>query len=516
MEAGPVHHPSREDLAALVSGKLDEAAADRMVAHLEACSDCRQAAAHLSGDSFLRRLRAGRRSGSTTSGAHAAGDTPSSGARSGLAGSLAPSWTTSAGRPAAPPELRDYPDYEIVRELGRGGMGVVYLARNKLTERQEALKVVNQRRFDRADTKDRFLREIRSAVRLDHPNIVRAYTAVQRGDLMVLAMEYVEGEDLAALVKGRGPLPVVNACYYVQQAALGLQHACDKGMVHRDIKPQNLILARDGKKHTVKILDFGLAKPTREGEAQHLLTAAGQLLGTPDFIAPEQAQDAARADIRSDLYSLGCTLYFLLTGRPPFEANSCFEMLLAHHSLEATPLDQVRKDVPPELAAIVARLMAKDPAQRYQKPVEVVQVMAPFVKAGLKPMPGPAPAEGAPASLTRGHATASPAPSPRPTAGARASSRSRVGRPTGTRIARLSRQWIWPLSLAGLLFVLTGTVVLWAGGVFRVKTPEGILVVEVNEPEPDVYVDGDRLTVTWGRTARRPRSASGPERARWK
>src|SRR5205085_12473387 len=144
------------------------------------------------------------------------------------------------------------------------------------------------------------------------------YSALQAGELLVLAMEYVQGEDLAHFVRAHGRLPVANACYYVQQVALGLQHAFEKGMVHRDIKPQNLILAREGKKHVVKILDFGLAKASREGEeADRGLTGTGWMMGTPDYIAPEQALDAARADIRADIYSLGCTLYYLLSGNPP-------------------------------------------------------------------------------------------------------------------------------------------------------------------------------------------------------
>jgi hypothetical protein len=168
--------------------------------------------------------------------------------------------------------------------------------------------------------------------------------------------------------------------------AQGLQHACDRGMVHRDVKPQNLILARQGKKHTVKILDFGLAKATREGgQGDRGLTGTGAMLGTPDYIAPEQTLDAAAADIRADIYSLGCTLYSLLSGAPPFQGKSMFEILQAHLSKEAAPLDRVRADVPAELAAVVAKMMAKDPARRYQKPAEVVQALAPFVQGGAKP-----------------------------------------------------------------------------------------------------------------------------------
>ena len=145
-------------------------------------------------------------------------------------------------------------------------------------------------------------------------------------------MEYVDGLDLARLVKARGPLPVANACNYLHQAALGLQHAHESGMVHRDIKPSNLMLSRQGGRALVKVLDFGLAKVIREGPTDGTLTHEGQMLGTPDFIAPEQIADARRADIRADIYSLGCTLYYLLTAGPPFQGTSLYDILQAHHS----------------------------------------------------------------------------------------------------------------------------------------------------------------------------------------
>src|SRR5262249_29284132 len=157
---------------------------------------------------------------------------------------------------------------------------------------------------------------------------------------------YVQGENLAQLVQTQGPLPVADACSYVQQAALGLQHAFDKHMVHRDIKPHNLILARDGTRHIVKVLDFGLAKGTRARDEEKGLTARGAMLGTPGYVAPEQTLDAAQADIRADVYSLGCTLYYLLTGAPPFEGRSVYEVLQAHQSMEAKPLNLVRPEVP--------------------------------------------------------------------------------------------------------------------------------------------------------------------------
>jgi serine/threonine protein kinase len=217
--------------------------------------------------------------------------------------------------------LLDHSEYEGVRELDRGGMGVVYLARHRLMKRQVVLKLINRSLLNEPGATERFLREIQSAANLDHPNIVKAYSAFQAGELLVFAMEYAEGEDLARVVKKQGPLPIANACAYAHQVALGLQHAFENGLVHRDIKPQNLILTLKGmptdQRQVIKILDFGLAKATCEkGKTQHGLTRTGRTLGTPHYIAPEQIQDAAKADIRADLYSLGCTLYFLLTGRP--------------------------------------------------------------------------------------------------------------------------------------------------------------------------------------------------------
>jgi serine/threonine protein kinase/tetratricopeptide (TPR) repeat protein len=331
-------HPSADTLRAYAAGKLDKSAAAAVLTHLESCFQCCKNMATLSGDQFREQGHAGK-------GSH------------------------------TPASNKTLEQYQIIRELGRGGMGVVYLAKDSLMDRLEVLKVVNRQVLDHAGGRERFLREIRSAAKLSHPNIVTAYAAFEIAEVLLLSMEYVDGEDLAKVVKGSGPLSVPIACLYVQQTALGLQHAFEKGMVHRDIKPQNLILTVVGKKRIVKILDFGLAKATRDGQGtDHELTATGMMLGTPHYIAPEQALDAASADIRADIYSLGCTMYFLLTGRAPFEAKSVFELV------NATPLDQMRADIPPEIAGIVAKMMAKSPAARYQKPIEVGQALAPFVK----------------------------------------------------------------------------------------------------------------------------------------
>ncbi len=193
-------------------------------------------------------------------------------------------------------------------------------------------------------------------------------------------MEYVEGLDLARMVKARGPLPIGHACNFAYQAALGLQHAHEEGLVHRDIKPGNLMLSRKGKTATVKVLDFGLAKATREESVDGGLTSEGQALGTPDFISPEQIIYAPSADIRSEIYSLGATLYFLLPGRPPFQANSLYDIYQAHISQDADWLKFVRPEVPAQLAALVAKMMGIDPARRSQTPGEVAHALTPFFK----------------------------------------------------------------------------------------------------------------------------------------
>ena len=279
-----------------------------------------------------------------------------------------------------PAELGHHADYELLKELGQGGIGTVYLARNRMMERFEVLKVVNPALLERTGALERFQQEIRAAARLNHANIVAAYRVLHVGGLLVFAMEHIDGQDLARLVERRGPLPVANAAYYAHEAALGLEHALQKGMVHRDIKPGNLMLAIEGKTHLVKILDFGLAKATSEKEIAAGLTKSGQMLGTPEYVAPEQILDAQTADIRADIYSLGCTLYFLLSGAPPFADTNLYKILHAHQTRQARRLEEVRAEVPAELATVVAKMMAKDPAARYQTPAEVAKALVPFFK----------------------------------------------------------------------------------------------------------------------------------------
>ncbi|HEV3025338.1 MAG TPA: SUMF1/EgtB/PvdO family nonheme iron enzyme, partial [Pirellulales bacterium] len=394
--------PPEPVLADFGLGKLDDASSDTITEHLETCADCRQRVASLPGDSFIALLRnvpghaagaglappridhtfvAGE-SADDSSGAETAHDEPLREAR-GLK-PVSPFSPALAAGPVgpAPPELANHPDYELLKELGRGGMGVVYLARNRIMDRLEVLKVVNKVLLDRPEAQERFQQEIRSAARLSHPNIVAAHCVLRPGDLLVFAMEYVHGQDLSQVVKARGQLPVAHAACYTHQVALGLQHAHEKGMVHRDIKPSNLMLAVEGKTHMVKILDFGLSKATSEKGAEAGLTKSGQILGTPDYVAPEQTLNAQKADIRADIYSLGCTLYHLLSGGPPFQESSLYAILEAHQKRDPRPLNLVRSDAPGPLAEVVAKMMAKDPDNRFQTPIEVARALAPFFEPG--------------------------------------------------------------------------------------------------------------------------------------
>src|SRR5262249_47525074 len=204
----------------------------------------------------------------------------------------------------------------------------------------------------------RFEREVRAAAALSHPNIVLAFDADDIGGTHLLVMECVEGAtDLNRLVKKNGPLSVGLACEDVRQAALGLQPVYERGLVNRDIKPANLLLTADGK--TVKVLDMGLARLDHANEADDstTMTQEGTVMGTPDFIAPEQALESHTVDIRADLYSLGCTFYYLLTGKVPFPGGSLADKLVKHQLHEPQPVERLRADLPVEVAAVVRKLM---------------------------------------------------------------------------------------------------------------------------------------------------------------
>jgi uncharacterized protein (TIGR03067 family) len=367
-------HPDPDRLAAFRLGKLGEGELAEIEFHVSRCASCCRELQTLADDSFVALVRQAADPAALTCGP---GDTPTDPVA------------------AVPRDLLGHPRYLILDKLGQGGMGVVYKARHRLMDRVVALKVLHPGLLDRPDWVERFRREVRGAARLVHPHIVTAYDAEQAGGSHFLVMEYVEGISLARLVEERGPLPVAQACAYARQAALGLQHAHECGMVHRDIKPQNLMVAKETGR--VKILDFGLARFVSEAAEEAAasptgadpagqLTQASTLMGTPEYVAPEQIRAAHAADIRADIYGLGCTLYFLLAGHAPFPHGSPLQKITAHLQAAPRPLAQIRPDVPAALARVLDRMLAKDPAGRYQTPAEVAEALAPWAE-GPRPAP---------------------------------------------------------------------------------------------------------------------------------
>lgn len=285
-----------------------------------------------------------------------------------------------------PAGLMHHPQYAIERELGRGGMGIVYLVRHKLTGRREALKVLMPSLVERHDIRIRFIREIQAAAQLDHPNICRTLNAFQDGELLGLVMEYLPGSDLAQVVNKYGPLSVRTACSLAIQLCEGLQHACGKGMIHRDIKPGNLMVDKTPQGLRLKILDFGLARGLiDQSPDQKDLTVDGRVLGTPEFMSPEQAISPSNVDIRSDLYSVGCTLYFMLSGSPPFQGETMFSIIQSHIGKPATPLPAINPKIPESLWAIVSSLLQKDPSLRPNSPADVARLLTPFVTSATEP-----------------------------------------------------------------------------------------------------------------------------------
>lgn len=263
--------------------------------------------------------------------------------------------------------------YKLLGHLGTGGMSAVYLAEHIHMHRRVAIKVLPTQRVHDSSYLARFYREARAAASLDHPNIVRAYDVDNQGDTHYLVMEFVEGQDLQKMVKRQGALPFELAAEYIRQAAEGLAHAHKMGLIHRDIKPANLLVDRQG---TVKVLDLGLARFADDTQASLTIAHDENVLGTADYLAPEQAINSHRVDIRVDIYSLGCTLYFTLTGHPPFPDGTLPQRLMKHQSAEPASIAKERQGAPADLVAICRRMMAKSPDKRYQTATEVAEALA--------------------------------------------------------------------------------------------------------------------------------------------
>jgi serine/threonine protein kinase len=453
-------HPSEEQLSTFGLGKADHEEASAIRDHLEVCGECRALVEAVPDDTLASLVR------QAATPPDERGALASPGPPTFVPQRMDPEPPQTAA-PEVPVALAQHPRYHVVGWVGQGGMGTVYKAEHSLMGRLVALKAIRRDLSDRPALVERFRREVKTAAQLDHPNIVRAYDAEQAGDTHFLVMEWVPGTTLARLVQARGPLAVAEACEYVRQAALGLQYAFEHGMVHRDIKPQNLMVSppriprrdregaveaplpdgRGSEFGVVKVLDFGLARLARELGPTDAVTSSGMVLGTADYIAPEQANDPHAADIRADIYSLGCTLYFLLTAQAPFPGGTVMQKLMAHSQRALPPQSTFRDDVPVELQAILDRMTAKEPERRYQAPVEVARALAPFTR-------------------------------PTPTSSAESSSTMEFIRaPTGSR-----RHW-FAAAVAALLLLGAG---LLAFTVIRIVTDKGELMIETDRDDVEV------------------------------
>jgi serine/threonine protein kinase/dipeptidyl aminopeptidase/acylaminoacyl peptidase len=368
--------PPRPELAAYSLGNLPPQEIESIADHIDACETCQSALATLSdaSDTLVDQLR-------QPPPADEYAQEESCRRAIARVGAFVPS-PAVADTPASPEPLLAIAaalgEYELLDKLGEGGMGAVYLARQKKLKRLVAVKLLPKERLADAKALARFEREMEAVGAVDHPNIVRAMHAGEANGTPYLVVEYVEGMDLSKLISATGALRVADACELVRQAAVGLQHAHEQGLVHRDIKPSNLMLNRQG---TVKILDLGLALLGTNQPNRPEMTAAGTAMGTADYVSPEQVTDSHSVDIRSDIYSLGCTLYKLLSGRAPFvgpEFKNDVTKMMAHVDKTPPPISLLRTDLPPGLAKVIEQMMAKKPADRFSTPGEGATALGPF------------------------------------------------------------------------------------------------------------------------------------------
>jgi formylglycine-generating enzyme required for sulfatase activity/serine/threonine protein kinase len=425
-------------------------------------------------------------------------------------------------------------EYTVLGVIGAGGMGEVYRAQHRRMERIVALKVLPAATTRNAEVIRRFHQEVKAAAKLMHTNIVTAHDAGEQDDIHYLVMEYVDGRDLSSMVKHRGPLPLAEALGYILQTARGLDYAHSRGIIHRDIKPGNLLVDQEG---TVKILDMGLARFDEIGGAaterttEHL-TQTGQIMGTVDFMSPEQAEDARRADHRADIYSLGCTLFYLLTAKSTYGGETVMQKIFAHRDDPLPSLSAARSDVSPEINAIFQRMIAKHPDDRYMTMRAVVDDLvacgvseqdcfkAAQSAAGEFPVAGPrsvtqcAPAPGSspasspsngPRSKTqRGPLVAATVLLPGVDSALRQDTLGfHVGQSTSPSMApqlqpAATTPALWKnrgLLIGGGVAVLLLGVALWAVVQFRYSTPNGVLVVKIDHPDVQVFVDDEQKMI---------------------
>ena len=460
--------PERE-LADLLQGKLADDRLEQVVQHVDDCSSCQDTVQMLAeqSDTFANAWQGGVAEDSGES------EPEYRQAVQDLLEGDSPAAAPPPIRSADPP-VEQLGPYQLLEPLGSGGMGTVYKALHTKLKRHVALKVLPANRWTTAAAVARFEREMEAIGQLDHPHIVRASDAGQDRNVHYLAMDYVDGLDLSRVVNRLGRVSVAEACEVARQTAMALQCAHENKLVHRDIKPSNVMLTRDGQ---IKLLDLGLALLGDEHAFdQNELTTVGQLMGTLDYMSPEQGMDCHEVDIRADIYSLGATLYKLLTGRAPFSGQNYNTLLKKVVALANKPTPSVgshRDDLPPNLVTVIDRMLSKDPQERYDTPQAVVEALAPFAAhANL-------------ASLSKRALRATPSdrevlragPLPRVAGGLSAPGK-QVGKAAGQRV------WGAPLAVALLFFAALAA----AAFVIHLQTDRGELIVRAEAPDVRVII----------------------------
>jgi serine/threonine protein kinase len=371
------HCPNAEELSEYSLGRLDDASCECLDNHLANCAACQTilASSNPLADTLVSQLRHGVREGEFDREPELLKAIDKLNELISRDQTLVGEYSVSV---LSDDSVERIGPYRILGVLGRGGMGQVYLAEHSRLEMTVAVKVLADHLTGNANAINRFDREMKAVGRLGHPNIVRATDAGEQDGKHYLAMEFVDGHDLSQILRASGRLRISDACETVRQAAMGIQHAHENGLIHRDLKPSNLMVTKQGQ---IKILDLGLAR-LQAGNSEGL-TSDFQIMGTADYMAPEQALKALQVDSRVDVYSLGCTLYALLCGMPPF-AGAKYETpiskIMAHEHEQPVPLISRRSDVPAELSAIVDRAMAKSPAERFATADEFASALLPFAR----------------------------------------------------------------------------------------------------------------------------------------
>jgi|GEM_PF-1197781 len=399
---------SSDELRNFVLGQTDDARSEEILVHLSECPACEDTVASLddTADSLVASVRQAVESGDVIGASGGEADDPLAAALANVRSQFAPTVETPPLDGSLSRIIERVRDYELVDELGSGGMGTVYKAVHTKLDRTVALKLLPARRLRDPAAVARFEREMKAIGRLDHPAIVRATDAGEVDGTHFLAMDFVDGIDLGKLVRLTGPLDAASACELIRQAAIGLQYAHEQGLIHRDVKPSNLMVERktvtrksdikdaDGADHSalpipnsalastaVRILDLGLALFGSASEAVDELTTVGQLMGTLDYMAPEQADNSHSVDARADVYSLGATLFKLLAGMAPYESierTSPLQKMKALATTDPPPIASRCDGLPDGLAAIVDRMLLRDPDERFQSAAEVADALTPF------------------------------------------------------------------------------------------------------------------------------------------